>query len=484
MTTPKLPGFEVYERLGSGFGGAVHRGIRVEDRAQVALKILETSREDPGYGEKLRRLAREGDIYASVRHPNLVPFLGSCLEATPPFLVFRYLPGGDLADRILEAGALVAKDLQRLGVRLAEALAALHAAEVLHRDVKAANVLLDAQGDAYLCDLGVGYMAHATRLTSSNVAFGTPLYMAPEVLVGRAASAQSDLFSLGVLLVFAATGELPQRDEEGLRSDWEGLLGPEFQPLLPLLRSCLRAHPEHRPRSARWVAEALRATALDADGPAEVREDAATQPLGPAGVAPSPQDTLAVAAELPAARLGGPPAQASESPAGAGAVRPPPAPGRALLGALLGLLAALACHGVARGWLRGAPPAHGAGLRPDGAPRRERPAGTEVTWELLGRRGAGAGLLLETPEGELEVLVLDSGRADAGLAAAWDEAGAVAEFGEPGARYLAALDPGGELLWAREVTGSWRLHSGWVSVRGGGETRWIERRTGRTLARR
>lgn len=160
---------------------------------------------------------REGGLLARLRHPNVVRLL--VLVEEPPALVLEHAAGGNLADRVASKGRLGAPELTRLASNLLEALKAIHGAGAIHRDVKPENVLLREDGSALLADLGIArdVPAGATRarLTAPGEAPGTVLYMAPEQVRGRPVDVRTDLYALGAVLVFAATGR-HYLDAEGL----------------------------------------------------------------------------------------------------------------------------------------------------------------------------------------------------------------------------------------------------------------------------
>ena len=125
-------------------------------------------------------------------------------------LVMDYLPGGNLARRVVEEGPLPAAEVHRLADRLLDALATAHRNGIVHRDIKPANVLFAADGSPVLADFGVASSRDVTAgLTGSEMVVGTPGFMAPEQARGEVATASSDVFSLGATLAYAATGRGP-----------------------------------------------------------------------------------------------------------------------------------------------------------------------------------------------------------------------------------------------------------------------------------
>jgi serine/threonine-protein kinase len=173
----------------------------------VAVKVIsDTLAADPAY---VARFAREARVAASLSHPNLVSVFD--FEATDgrPFLVMEYVEGSNLADQIDERAALPAP--RALAEDLLNALAHIHEAGILHRDVKAANVLIASDGRARLTDFGVAQPQDATRLTGTGHLVGTLKYIAPEVVRGEPYTPRSDLYSCGVLLRGCVGQHAPDR---------------------------------------------------------------------------------------------------------------------------------------------------------------------------------------------------------------------------------------------------------------------------------
>jgi serine/threonine-protein kinase len=163
----------------------------------VAVKVLsDVLAEDPAY---VARFRREAHLAARLSHPNLVRIFDFSAESERPYLVMEYIDAGTLADRIAagRAGEIVPR---RLAHELLGALARIHDAGVVHRDVKPSNVLLDREGRARLTDFGIAEPHDATKLTRTGEVIGTLKYMAPEVREGKPATPRSDLYSCGVLL--------------------------------------------------------------------------------------------------------------------------------------------------------------------------------------------------------------------------------------------------------------------------------------------
>jgi serine/threonine protein kinase len=189
--------YRLTRRIASGGMASVWLALDERLDRPVAVKVLsEALVDEPGY---LARFRREVRIAAGLSHPGLVRVFDFGATGERPYLVMEHVEGGSLQGRIAD-GSATELDAGRLAEQLLEALAHIHAAAVVHRDVKPANVLLDADGRARLTDFGVAQPEHATRITGTGEMIGTLRYMAPELLEGKPASERSDLYACGVLL--------------------------------------------------------------------------------------------------------------------------------------------------------------------------------------------------------------------------------------------------------------------------------------------
>ncbi len=191
--------------LGEGGYGSVVLAEDLRLGRSVAIKLLHGTVEDPVARE---RFLREGRVSAGLRHPCLVELLDSGLaRGGLPYLVMGYVPGGTLRDRIATGGRSTPEQLVAMGTGLAGALAVLHGAGFVHRDVKPENVVLAEDGRAVLVDLGIARsMRPGETLTKTGLVVGTPLYMAPELWEGRDATPASDQFALAAVLSEAGLG--------------------------------------------------------------------------------------------------------------------------------------------------------------------------------------------------------------------------------------------------------------------------------------
>ena len=194
---------EIMELIGSGSYGDVYRARDTRLGRDVAFKLLRTQ----GAAEtSSSSLVREGHLLSRVKHPNVVTVYGAdCLDGRTG-LWMELIEGETLEQEVRRRGALEATEVAQIGAVLSDALEAVHSAGLLHRDVKAQNVMRDRAGRLVLMDFGSGH--DAQRFAASTVE-GTPLYAAPEVLNGEEGSVRSDIYSLGVLLWYLLTASYP-----------------------------------------------------------------------------------------------------------------------------------------------------------------------------------------------------------------------------------------------------------------------------------
>jgi serine/threonine protein kinase len=249
----QLGPYTLVRRIGRGGMGEVWAATG-PDGAEVALKVLPEG--SLGDDSARARFAREVAAAQRVRHPRVQAVLGSYLdddgsEADRPWLACELVEGPTLAQRIVADGPVGGRELHLLASGLAEALAAVHAAGVVHRDVSPANVVLGADGPV-LVDFGIARFAEATTLTMTGTVVGTAGWLAPELLRDHEVTSAADVWSLGAVLAYAATGRPPAdgpRAEVVLRKVLDGELDLGGMPpwLDSVVRRCLVADPAQRP---------------------------------------------------------------------------------------------------------------------------------------------------------------------------------------------------------------------------------------------
>jgi Protein kinase domain/SnoaL-like domain len=210
-TGSEFAGCRIEGVLGRGGMGVIYRATELRLGRPVALKLIATEQaSDPDVRERFEREAR---MTASIEHPNVVPVYGAGEEDGHLYLVMRFVPGTDLHHLLRAEGRLAPARAASIVAQVADALDAAHAAGLVHRDVKPANVLIG--GDhAYLSDFGITRVqASDTRITDSGGWIGTVDFMAPEHLRGEPTDARADVYALGCVLYTALTGEPPFRRE-------------------------------------------------------------------------------------------------------------------------------------------------------------------------------------------------------------------------------------------------------------------------------
>lgn len=203
-----LGAYELRERIGAGGMGTVYRAFHAAMKREVAIKVL--PEELATHPEHLARFNREAQTATKLEHPHIVPVYDYGTIDGISFVVMRLLPGGSLAQRLAQKGTPTLVETNQVLQQIASALDYAHREGVIHRDIKAGNVMFDRQGNAYLTDFGIAKLLDATSgFTATGISMGTPSYMAPEQWKGQDPSIQTDIYALGILLYTMLTGKLP-----------------------------------------------------------------------------------------------------------------------------------------------------------------------------------------------------------------------------------------------------------------------------------
>jgi serine/threonine protein kinase len=216
----EFAGYRIERRLGRGGMGVLYLAIEPGLERRVALKLI--APEAAADEVFARRFAEESRIAASIEHPNVVPIYAAGEEGGVPFIAMRYVSGSDLGRRLAREGRLEPVVAAALIGQVGNGLDAIHAAGLIHRDVKPANVLLSETGGedhAYITDFGVARnVATESGLTQTGRFVGTLDYVAPEQISGGTVDARADVYALGCLLFKLLTGEVPYpREGEAAR---------------------------------------------------------------------------------------------------------------------------------------------------------------------------------------------------------------------------------------------------------------------------
>ncbi|MFB7911880.1 protein kinase [Kitasatospora sp. NPDC056076] len=258
MSARSIGPYRVLRRLGAGGMGAVYLAATGSGRPVAVKTVQEQYAADP---EFRRRFAQEVAAARSVNGAYTVAVVDADTEAELPWLATEFVAGPSLYEAVARHGALARPALHVLGAGLVEALAAVHRARIIHRDLKPSNILVARDGPRVI-DFGISKPTADALPTASGQIIGTPGFMSPEHAAGRTLTPASDLFSLGAVLAFAATGRAPfgegppavlvyRASEEP--PDLDGA-PPE---LTGLLVRCLDRDPARRPAPAE-LAEAFR----------------------------------------------------------------------------------------------------------------------------------------------------------------------------------------------------------------------------------
>jgi serine/threonine-protein kinase len=276
MKVEQIGRYEIRRELGRGGMATVYLAYDPHIQRQVAIKLLPRQfMHDPKY---LSRFQQEARVIAQLEHPAIVPIYDFGEEDDAPFLVMRYMAGGTLKDRMndqpqpLEWAAAILH-------RLAQALDHAHDLGIVHRDLKPSNILFDDQGNPYLADFGIARIAEKTLSTTGII--GTPAYMSPEQIIGKATlDGRSDIYTLGTILYQLLAGETPY-DADTTGQMYAHVHEPvpaihEVNPGLPpgtqqVIEKAMAKDREKRYRNAAELAAAV--TSLLAPEPTEVNVD-------------------------------------------------------------------------------------------------------------------------------------------------------------------------------------------------------------------
>jgi serine/threonine-protein kinase PknK len=326
---PAIPGVELVGVIGSGGSGVVYLGHQKAFGREVAVKV---GTHGPTPDDATRRWEREVAAVGRLsNHPNIVPvFDAGVTDDGSPYMVMPYVPGGTLGDRLRDEGPMDAEEVAGIGAKLAATLATVHAAGVLHRDIKPDNVLWSPHGEPQLTDFGIASLQDLTTTFGGDL-HATIAYAAPEVLAGKPATEAADVYGLGATLYACLTGSSPHPSQGGegvaglvarvLEQAPPALTGTSVpRALAEVVDRAMRRDPQERQASAADLADELRTAKGDLAGGAEATEHL----VATTAVTPEVPTQVSAAAAAPAQRMSVPapvPTPAPSRPPG-----PPPGP--------------------------------------------------------------------------------------------------------------------------------------------------------------
>ncbi len=203
--------YRLEARIGTGGMSAVYRALDETLERPVAIKLM--NREIATDSDQLERFRREARAVAQLSHPHLVGVIDAGEDHGRPYIVLEYVEGETLKERIRREGELPISEAVAYAIEIARALGAAHARNIVHRDVKPQNVLIDEEGSAKVTDFGIARTLDDDGLTADGRVLGTTDYVSPEQALGHDVTGQSDLYSLGIVLYEMLVGEVPFKGE-------------------------------------------------------------------------------------------------------------------------------------------------------------------------------------------------------------------------------------------------------------------------------
>lgn len=250
--------YRLVRRIGTGAMGVVWQGHDERLNRPVAVKklLLHPGLPPAKTAEAVARCMREGRIAARLHHANAITVFDVVDEDGMPCLVMEFLQSRSMATVIAEDGPLPPSEVADIGTQVAEALAAAHAAGIVHRDITPGNILLGENGSVKITDFGISRAADDVAVTKTGLFAGTPAYLAPEVALGGSPTSASDVFSLGSALYTAVEGEPPFGRAANALGVLHAVAGGKINPpkrscpLTDVVIALLAPDPQNRPTAA------------------------------------------------------------------------------------------------------------------------------------------------------------------------------------------------------------------------------------------
>jgi len=261
--------YTLHEEIGAGATGSVFKARDALLDTWVAVKLLKP--EYTANSSALERVRLEIVLSRDIAHPNILRVYHLASYEGGTYLTMQWIKGGTLADVISERGALPIPDVLALATKLSSALAAAHSHNILHRDIKPGNILLDEEGEPFLADFGLARLIGELGLTQHGVFVGTPHYCSPEQVALEELDERSDIYALGLVIFEMATGQRPFEAETvaEILAMQRSTPPPDPTSILPRIPGelaaitlrCLAKDPSDRIANARELEEALRRVA-------------------------------------------------------------------------------------------------------------------------------------------------------------------------------------------------------------------------------
>ncbi|CAB4915333.1 unannotated protein [freshwater metagenome] len=233
--------YRLEAQIGSGGMSTVYRAFDTVLERTVAIKLMHRNLAE--HSEQLERFGREARAVARLNHPHIVQVIDAGEDEDTPFIVFEHVKGETLKERVQRAGRLPVTEAVAYAIEIARALGAAHERNIVHRDVKPQNVLINEEGVAKVTDFGIARTLEEHGLTADGRVLGTTDYVSPEQAMGHDVDGQSDIYSLGIVLYEMLVGDIPFHGENQIAVAMKHVREelPDVQRLRPSIGTALAA---------------------------------------------------------------------------------------------------------------------------------------------------------------------------------------------------------------------------------------------------